>query len=128
MSQRDPVRDALRALPRERASSDLLARVLDGVERRSARPPVRGRRWTAVAAAVGVLAVGAWQLAGARRERQLDRRARELLAERRQLQEELADLRRLAQGGPALYVSGVHDFDVVVGLSPWLAAHREETP
>jgi hypothetical protein len=68
--------------------------------------------------------VTVWQLAATRHERARERQAQLLLAERHQLEGELARLRSLAQAQPALHVADGPDFEVVVGLAPWLAARQ----
>lgn len=124
MSEHDPLRDALRELPRQRASQAFTARLL---ERAQAPPPrLTPRRWRwAATAALAALAATVWQLGAAHHGRSLERQAQLLLAERRQLQGELARLRGLARAEPALHVAGGADFEVVVGLAPWLAVRQE---
>ncbi len=128
MNEPDPLGDELRALPREHASTTFTSQVLARQARATARP-VRVRRSLWAAAALSSLAAaGIWQLAAARHERRIEERAQRLLAERRQLEGELVRLRELARVEPALYVAGGEDFEVVVGLAPWLAARQGSRP
>ncbi len=127
MNAHDPLTRALRELPRERASPGFTAQVLARAAAPAARPAV-ARRWRWAAAALAALAIGVWQLAAAHHERELAQRAERLLAERRRLESELIRLRWLSQTEPVLQIAAGEHFEVVVGLTPWLAARRGIEP
>ena len=132
----DPILDALRDLPRERAGPAFTARLL--ARARAAGRPARRPAAVplAVAAALAAAAAGAglWQL-----DHQRDRRARleALRAEQRQLAGELAELRDLTAaaddafrgaGGETagyLFLGGDDRFDIVL---PVLAGVSVATP
>ena len=117
----DPLTQALRALPRERASEDFARRLL---EQTAAGPTPRSRqiarsRW--VAAAVLVLAVlGGFYAREQLRELETRNQRRALLERHLELRRELAELQERVSEPPTLYVGAASDFDVVVNLGPWL--------
>ncbi len=138
---REPLRQALRSLPRERAGADFTPRLLArlAAECRAASPPsaLRGPRWRTAAAVValaGLLAAGGVTLsriasrpeaAGDRAapaapapERAARRARRERIeAERARLATELAELKRMAGAGePVIYLGGDDRVDLVVDV------------
>lgn len=119
----DPVRDALRALPRERASADFTARVVECIEAPkvvSPRRPGWPRLATAAAAAL-ILSLTAGMLVHDRLQarRELDQRLA-LEFRHEELRRELAALRRQVADPPTLYLGATSQYDIVLDLGPWL--------
>lgn len=119
----DPVRDALRALPRERASAGFTARVVDCLQSPTASP-ARRSGWPRLAAAAAVaviisLTAGTLVHNQLQARRELDQRlALELRHE--ELRRELAALRRQVADPPTLYLGATSEYDVVLDLGPWM--------
>lgn len=120
----DPIRRALRELPRIEASEGFTASVLDraasSAPRRRPWQPSPGRLAAAAAALALVVGGGVWEWRQDRAAAARELRAAELLQEQRVLERELESLRRLRSEEPVLYLGGDQDYEFVVGLSPWL--------
>lgn len=121
----DPLREALRSLPRARPADDFTDRVLERAGTARRRPPVPVPvRWAAAAtlAAVVLASVLAWPGVAGDPTGERERRARieALEAERLRLAAELAEIRRLAaslrEPTPVLYLGGDEDVDLVIDL------------
>ncbi len=116
----DPLERALRALPREGASTDFTDRVLRGLATRGpARRPAL--RWSLAAAATAlVLLAGLLGLSQRQREQgALATRAQQLREEHRQLQDELTALRQVVDENPSvIYLGGNESVDLVFDLAP----------
>lgn len=126
-SSRDPLREALRSLPRARPADDFTDRVVAGIagDHAGRRPPLT-LRWAAAAALAiaGVVAAltlpplaGSGDPAAARERRA---RVEALEAERLRLAAELDEIRRLAadlrEPAPVLYLGGDERVDLVLDL------------
>jgi pimeloyl-ACP methyl ester carboxylesterase len=123
---RDPLREALRDLPRAVPEGDFTDRVLvaSGDAPRARRLVPAATRWAAVAALAAFAVAGSLTLPalqdehGAQRRRQARHEAFE--AERQRLAAELEEIRRLAatapDPSPVLYLGGDEDVDLVLDL------------
>jgi len=113
----DSLREALRALPRERASAGFTAGVLRRLEPQATR---RGPLWLALAALLAVTLIGgvlAHREIESRRAVASAERLLALQAEHRQLSQELAELAVLArQARPVLHLGGDEQVDLVLDL------------
>ncbi|MEZ5331632.1 MAG: hypothetical protein R2991_06185 [Thermoanaerobaculia bacterium] len=117
----EDLRDALASLPRARASSDFAARVLERLESRESRRRHRAR-WSVAALLLVAVATGTlWEVTERRREMRRQARVEALREESATLARELAELRKLtAQGEASLVLTGDEDYEIVMGLSPWI--------
>lgn len=113
----DPLREALRSLPRERASDGFNQRLAGRLHEPPRRRPALARPFALAAALSALLATG-WLW----REQALDRERRERLGELRREQQalaaELEAIREQAAGvAPVVYLGGDDATDVVVDLA-----------
>jgi hypothetical protein len=117
----DPIREALRSLPRERASADFTNRLVARLETATPAWPKRSgwQRLAAAATLILVVAAGMFVHERVQERRELDRR---LALEQRhdELRRELAALRRQVTDAPTLYLGATSDYDIVLDLEPWL--------
>ena len=116
----DRLRDALRNLPRERASADFTERLLARSATESSAATRASWPRLAAAATITLLIVGGFYL---RQESEAleARRHREVLQQRRlELELELAQLRQRVAETPTLYLGTTEDFDLVLDLAPWM--------
>ncbi len=112
----DPLRDALRALPRERAGDGFGERLLARLDEPVPRRPALARPFALAAALCAALAAGwLWREQALDRQRRL--RLSELKREQRALAAELAAIRQAADVAPVLYLGGDDRTDVVVDLA-----------
>jgi hypothetical protein len=115
----DPLREALRSLPRQRAGEGFTRRVLERID---STPPARHGgavlRWAAAAGVAGLLITGALSLPGPETNRR--QHLRELEAERARLASELDELKRLAgtddSVDPVIYLGGDDRIDLVLDV------------
>ncbi len=142
---RDPLREALRSLPKERARADFTPRLLARLEtdRRRDRdlPAIRRPTWRAVAAATalaGAMAIGGVAISrfAARPDAAAHtavapqpeaRRARleRLEAERARLSAELQELKRMADtADPVIYLGGDDRVDLVLDVGRLARRHQ----
>jgi hypothetical protein len=111
----DPLTDALRALPRERAGEDFTARVLRAAPGAAAPAPWPRSLAALAALLVLVAGLGAWSWERERRREELRGRVEALWQEQRELERALADLRRAAEPR-LLYLGGNDRVDLVLDL------------
>jgi len=114
----DPILDALRALPRERAGEEFTAAVLRSAPGAATAPPVGSRPLAALAALLLLVAgVVSWSWERERRREELRGRVDALWQEQRELERAFADLRRTAAEEPRLLYLGSNDrVDFVLDL------------
>lgn len=112
------IAEALKALPRERASAGFTAGVLERLDRRSSGAHLQ--RWMLTAAAVLLFGLGwGWREWQMHRDHQESRARYELLlVEKQALETELRTLRRLTeQAMPVVYLGGNERVDLVLDLA-----------
>jgi hypothetical protein len=115
----DPIRQALRQLPRSPASGDFNRRLQDRLGRRKRRTPPWQR--LAAAALLVTLAGGGIALTErALRQREQERRRAALELRQQELRRDLAALRERAARPPTLYLGSASDLDLVLDLEPWM--------
>jgi len=117
----DPIREALRQLPRVAASEDFNKRLLDRANAAEARPSIT---WPRLAAAAAFLALAAGAVFVAREQNQrLDYQRKRAALELRhdELRRDLAAVRERAVRSPRLYLGASPDVDLVLDLEPWMA-------
>lgn len=131
----EQLRDALRSLPRHRASKGFTDRVLDRLDRadsrreaqRPVRPPIRARRWAAVATVVALAALV--PLAVRREQPPPATDSRQAL---RELRSELEEIKRLTAepraDEPVLYLGGDDQVELVVDLGDAFGRWPAELP
>ncbi len=142
---RDPLREALRSLPRERAGAEFTPRLLErlaaeggAATRPLAVPRPAWRAFAAAAALAALLAAGGATLArfaqrpeaGSATAGQPARRARlqRIEVERARLSAELQELKRMADTDePVIYLGGDDRVDLVLDVGR-LARRRESGP
>lgn len=118
--QFDPIRRALRELPKERASESFTDAVLVRFDdnRRSAAPPLR---WAAAFLVVlGLVAAFSWEQRQRGVETARRTRASALLEEQQRLTRELMELRTMAAQEPVVYLGGDESYELILSLSPWV--------
>jgi hypothetical protein len=118
----DPLRQALRTLPRERASADFTRRLLARTTVATAAYPPHRSVWPRLAAAATLALALLGGLYVHRQNKALEaKNQRQALQLRHlELRRELAELRARVSEPPTLYVGAARDFDVVVELGPWI--------
>ena len=116
----DPIREALRQLPRVTASPSFNRRLL---ERAGAPTTRRVLAWPRLVAATLLLATTAAGLyLVLERNQRLDQERQRATLERRhdELRRELAEIRERAVRSPRLYLGTASDVDLVLDLEPWM--------
>ncbi len=110
--KKDPIREALRKLPRRSARRDFTAVVLERID----RPRTRAiAPWLWLAAASSAVGIGLWLSGGSGGE---GREIAKIEAERRLLEQELDDLRSLVVLEPLVFHLGRDErTDLVLDLS-----------
>ena len=116
----DPIREALRQLPRIKASTNFNARLFARADRPRARPTLAWRRLIAAAVLLGVISGGLFLTH--QHSRRLDYHRRRAAIERHHedLRRELAEVRERAARSPRLYLGTASDVDLVLDLEPWM--------
>jgi len=115
----DPLTEALRNLPRERASADFTARTLRRLEPPQRRFPITTGRLLAAAALAAIVALpwlGEW-----RERQQLDEirlRAADLRRESIVLEQQLEQARQRYDRQSVIYLGGDDDIDLVLDIRP----------
>jgi hypothetical protein len=114
----DPILEALRELPRERAGPGFTAAVLRAVPGRAPAAPAWSRPLAALAALAVVLSgLAAWSWERERRREELRGQVHALRQEQRELEQALAELRRVGAEEPRLLYLGSNErVDFVVDL------------
>jgi hypothetical protein len=112
----DPLHDALRALPRERASDGFGERLRARLDEPASRRLGVARPFALAAGLCAALAAG-WLWREQALDRQRQSRLSELKREQRALAAELAAIRQAADVSPVLYLGGDDRTDVVVDLA-----------
>jgi len=116
----DPLTEALRNLPRERASAGFTARTLSRLEPPRRRLPITGGRLLAAAAALAVIVAIPW-LGDLRQQRQLDEirhRAAGLRRDSVVLEHQMEEARQRYERQSVLYLGGDDDIDLVLDIRP----------
>ena len=120
----DDVGEALGRLPRHRASDGFTQRVVTAARRRPPRRRAPGRLVAAAAATVAIAATLALTL-----DRSGERRRREALAATHaELERRLALLEAEIDRPATVYLESRADYDLVLGLDPWLAESHPHRP
>lgn len=126
--EQDPIREALRRLPRVTASTGFNRRLLD---RTGTRPPQRAPAWLRLAAAAAVLTavVGGLLFTQQRNQRiEFQRQRAALLQRHEELRLELAEIRKRAVRPSRLYLGSASDVDLVLDLEPWMQPQPSTLP
>jgi hypothetical protein len=123
----DPVLDALRELPRERAAEGFTAAVLSAAPGAATEHAGWPRPLVALAALGLVLSgLGAWSWERAQRREELRGRVQALRQEQRELEQALRELRQVSAEEPRLlYLGGNERVDYVLDLDRF---DRLDTP
>ena len=128
----DPLRDALRRLPRVHASEGFTRGVLNRARTVERRSPLRApRRWPRLATAVATLTalvIGAFVISDQLERRAYERRRAALQQQHDELRRELAEIRQRATRPARLYVDSAPDVDLVVDLDGWMTPVRAVQP
>ena len=115
----DPIRQALRLLPRSPASEDFNRRLVDRLGRRKRRTPP----WQGLAAAALLVTLAGGGVAPTERtlrHREQERRRAALELRQQELRRDLAALRERAARTPTLYLGSASDLDLVLDLESWM--------